>query len=103
MPASTGSHVKGAAGVSERTPPGLSPRAGLIRANSYHLDRLRAGLRPFRLHWFPVLRSTSDHAAALRRRGELFAPAVVLTGRQTAGRGRGDHRWWSGPGCVTVT
>ena len=31
------------------------------------------------------------------------APAVVLTGRQTAGRGRGDHAWWSGKGCLTVT
>jgi BirA family biotin operon repressor/biotin-[acetyl-CoA-carboxylase] ligase len=39
----------------------------------------------------------------LRRRGELYAPAVVLTGRQTAGRGRGDHSWWSGKGCLTVT
>jgi BirA family biotin operon repressor/biotin-[acetyl-CoA-carboxylase] ligase len=27
----------------------------------------------------------------------------VLTGHQTAGRGRGAHAWWSGPGCVTVT
>ena len=70
---------------------------------SYDLQRLRTGLRPFRLHWFPTLGSTNDHAAALRRRGALYAPAVVLTGRQTAGRGRGSHVWWSGPGCVTVT
>jgi BirA family biotin operon repressor/biotin-[acetyl-CoA-carboxylase] ligase len=39
----------------------------------------------------------------MRRRRELFAPAVVLTGRQTAGRGRGAHAWWSGAGCLTVT
>ena len=71
--------------------------------NAFQLDRLRAGLRPFRLHWFSRLRSTSDHAATLRKRGELFAPAVVLAGRQTAGRGRGDHSWWAGPGCLTVT
>src|SRR5437764_6952544 len=74
-----------------------------MNSHSYQLDRLRAGLRPFRLHWFPALRSTSDHAAAMRRRGGLFAPALVLAGRQTAGRGRGDHIWWSGPGCITVT
>jgi BirA family biotin operon repressor/biotin-[acetyl-CoA-carboxylase] ligase len=60
-------------------------------------------LRPFRLHWFPTLRSTNDHAAVMRRRGGLYAPAVVLTGRQTAGRGRGAHAWWSGAGCLTVT
>lgn len=74
-----------------------------MNPHSYQLDCLRRGLRPFRLHWFPSLRSTSDHAAAMRRRGDLFAPAVVLTGRQTSGRGRGDHTWWSGPGCITVT
>jgi BirA family biotin operon repressor/biotin-[acetyl-CoA-carboxylase] ligase len=39
----------------------------------------------------------------LRKRGKLFALAVVLTGHQTAGRGRGAHAWWSGPGCLTVT
>jgi BirA family biotin operon repressor/biotin-[acetyl-CoA-carboxylase] ligase len=39
----------------------------------------------------------------MRRAGDLYAPAVVLTGRQTAGRGRGAHVWWSGAGCLTVT
>ena len=72
-------------------------------AESYDLERLRTSLRPFQLHWFPRLRSTNDHAAALRRAGKLFAPAAVLAGRQTAGRGRGAHVWWSGSGCVTVT
>src|SRR4051794_31332217 len=72
-------------------------------AVSFDLTRLRAALRPFRLHWFPTLRSTNDHSAALRKRGELYAPAVVLPGGQTAGRGRGSHTWWSGPGCLTVT
>lgn len=70
---------------------------------SYDLKRLRTSLKPFRLHWYPTLGSTNDHAAMLRRRGELFAPAVVLTGRQSGGRGRGAHVWWSGPGCITVT
>jgi BirA family transcriptional regulator, biotin operon repressor / biotin---[acetyl-CoA-carboxylase] ligase len=70
---------------------------------SFDLARLRAGVRPFRLHWFPRLRSTNDHAAVLRRRGEMFAPAIVLAGRQTAGRGRAGRSWWSGPGVITVT
>src|SRR5688572_21593048 len=73
------------------------------RHNVFALKRLREDLRPFRLHWFPTLRSTNDHAATMRRAGELYAPAVVLTGRQTAGRGRGAHVWWSGAGCLTVT
>ncbi len=69
----------------------------------FHLERLRAGIRPFRLHWFPRLRSTNDHAAGLRRRGDLYAPAIVLTGHQTAGRGRAGNRWWSNAGVLTVT
>ena len=72
-------------------------------ASSFRLAELRDGLRPFRLHWFPRLRSTSTHAAVLRRRGDLFAPAVVLTGHQLAGRGRGSNAWWSGRGSLTVT
>ena len=74
-----------------------------LRASTFNLSALRAGLKPFRLHWFPRLRSTNDHAVELRRCGALYAPAAVLTGRQTAGRGRGDHVWWSAGGCITVT
>lgn len=71
--------------------------------SSFQLSRLRQGLRPFRLHWFPRLRSTNDHAARLRRSGRLFAPAVVLAGRQTAGRGRGANVWHSAGGSLTLT
>jgi BirA family biotin operon repressor/biotin-[acetyl-CoA-carboxylase] ligase len=76
-----------------------SPRRG----NSFAISGLRAGLKPFRLHFFPTLRSTSDHAAVLRKRGELFAPAVVLTTRQTAGKGRGANTWFSAAGSLTAT
>ena len=74
-----------------------------LHRSFFRLDQLRAGIKPFRLHWFPRLRSTSDHAAELRRRGDLYAPAIVLTGHQTAGRGRGANSWWSQPGVLTVT
>jgi pyruvate carboxylase len=43
-------------------------------AQSFSLARLRAGVKPFRIHFFPTLRSTNDHAAAMRKRGDLFAP-----------------------------
>jgi BirA family biotin operon repressor/biotin-[acetyl-CoA-carboxylase] ligase len=74
-----------------------------VTLNTFNLARLRQGVKPFRLHWYPCLRSTNDHAALLRKRGKLFAPAVVLTGHQIAGRGRGSNRWWSGQGSLTVT
>ncbi|MGD0387707.1 MAG: biotin--[acetyl-CoA-carboxylase] ligase [Tepidisphaeraceae bacterium] len=70
---------------------------------SFHLPRLRTALKPFRLYWFPRLRSTNDHAGRLRRTGRLYAPAVVLTGCQIAGRGRGANSWWSNRGVLTVT
>jgi BirA family biotin operon repressor/biotin-[acetyl-CoA-carboxylase] ligase len=79
----------------------MANRTGHI--NSFEIESLRTRLRPFRLHWFPRLRSTNDHAGALRKRGSLFAPAVVLTGQQTAGRGRGSNTWWSREGSLTVT
>lgn len=69
----------------------------------FDLARLRPALKPFRLHWFPRLRSTSDHAARLRKSGRLYAPAAVLTSRQIAGRGRGSNTWWSSPAVLTVT
>src|SRR4051812_44064327 len=72
-------------------------------ASSFDLTRLKAAIRPFRLHYFPRLRSTNDHAALLRKRGNLFAPAIVLTPNQIAGRGRGRNTWWSKDGALTVT
>jgi BirA family biotin operon repressor/biotin-[acetyl-CoA-carboxylase] ligase len=71
--------------------------------NSYNLAKLRKAIKPFRLHWFPRLRSTNDHAARSRKNGGMFAPAIVLTGKQIAGRGRNTNTWWSGDGSLTVT
>lgn len=73
------------------------------RPPTFDLHRLREGLKPFRLHFFPTLKSTNSHAAVMRKRRDLFAPAVVLTPRQTAGRGRGSNTWFSRAGNLTVT
>ncbi len=88
----------------QRPSPPPSPRLRGEGVSHFDLLRLRGGLKPFKLHWFPRLRSTNDHAALLRKRAELFAPAIVLAGRQIAGRGRGSNRWWSpARGAITVT
>lgn len=71
--------------------------------SQFDLPRLAAALRPLKLHHFDELPSTNDKAIELRRSGELFAPAIVLATRQTAGRGRGANRWLSGDGSLTVT
>ena len=69
----------------------------------YDLRTLREGLTAMRLVYRPVLRSTQTYALELRRAGMLVAPCVVLAGRQTAGRGRGENRWYSSGGTMTAT
>jgi BirA family biotin operon repressor/biotin-[acetyl-CoA-carboxylase] ligase len=47
--------------------------------------------------------STNDRACELVARPNLACPFLVFAGSQTAGRGRGAHRWWSGPGALTFS
>ena len=50
-----------------------------------------------------VVRSTNDVAADLVRAGAVRLPLLVWAHRQTSGRGRGDHDWWSDCGSLTFT
>jgi BirA family biotin operon repressor/biotin-[acetyl-CoA-carboxylase] ligase len=50
-----------------------------------------------------VLESTSDLARRLIDEGEAGLPFAVRATRQTRGRGRGTHRWWSDSGSLTFT
>lgn len=72
-------------------------------AESYDLPRLRRLARPYRIHWAARVGSTNDLAARLHGTGQLRAPAIVVSGRQLAGRGRGKNSWWSDRGCITAT
>jgi BirA family biotin operon repressor/biotin-[acetyl-CoA-carboxylase] ligase len=47
--------------------------------------------------------STSDHAIRLSRDASLPTPALVVARQQTAGRGRGEHTWWSADGALTLS
>jgi BirA family biotin operon repressor/biotin-[acetyl-CoA-carboxylase] ligase len=47
--------------------------------------------------------STSDRAAQLVRLGSAALPLCVWSRRQTRGRGRGPHSWWSDSGSLTFT
>ena len=56
----------------------------------------------------PTLGSTNDRALALAAAGPPSGPPpglplLVVAGRQTAGRGRGGHRWAAPAGCLTFT
>lgn len=74
-----------------------------VAYNTLDLPLLSESVRPMRLHHFPVLASTNDKAAEMRKLGLLYAPAMVLTSTQTAGRGRAGNRWFSDAGSITVT
>jgi BirA family biotin operon repressor/biotin-[acetyl-CoA-carboxylase] ligase len=50
-----------------------------------------------------VVPSTSDLARQLIVAGESELPLAVWASRQTRGRGRGTHQWWSDPGSLTFT
>ncbi len=47
--------------------------------------------------------STSDLAARVVREGNSPLPLGLWAHRQTRGRGRGDHSWWSDEGSLTFT
>jgi BirA family biotin operon repressor/biotin-[acetyl-CoA-carboxylase] ligase len=52
---------------------------------------------------YDVVDSTSNQAAALVRAGNAALPLAVWARRQTHGRGRGSHTWWSDSGSLTFT
>jgi len=49
------------------------------------------------------LPSTNDRAAALADAEPAALPLLIWAERQTAGRGRGSHQWWSAGGALTVS
>lgn len=49
------------------------------------------------------LTSTNDHAKELARQPDLATPYLVVAEHQTAGRGRGANRWWTGPGSLAFS
>ncbi len=50
-----------------------------------------------------TLGSTNDRALQAAAEGEGPLPMLFLADRQTAGRGRGRNRWWTGPGALAMS
>jgi BirA family biotin operon repressor/biotin-[acetyl-CoA-carboxylase] ligase len=69
----------------------------------FDLDRLRASLQIAALEYHPTIGSTNDRALELVRAGQVVPKTLILAGEQTAGRGRGGNRWWSGDGALTFS
>src|SRR5690349_8754461 len=50
-----------------------------------------------------LLDSTQTRARQLVERGEIQLPALIVADRQSAGRGRGSNRWWTGEGSLAFS
>lgn len=58
---------------------------------------------PFAVRHYASLGSTSTHARQLLGKNDLAVPGVVVTDRQTAGRGRHGRSWQSDGAALTAT
>lgn len=73
------------------------------RSFTLDLARLRNDPLLAVVEWHETLPSTNDYALPLAGRDGLNTPLLVIAGEQTAGRGRGNNRWWSQEGALTFT
>lgn len=67
------------------------------------LDRIRSSSLVRQVEFHAEIGSTNDRALELARETKLDCPFLILAARQTAGRGRGANRWWSGTGALMFT
>lgn len=67
------------------------------------LDRIREATFVEQVEWYDVLTSTNDHGMKRAAEQPLVTPLLILAGEQTAGRGRGQNRWWSRAGALTFS
>ncbi len=70
---------------------------------SIDAERLLRATFVARIEHHATLGSTNDRAAQAAAEGAQELPLLVVADQQTAGRGRGGHRWWTGPGGLAVS
>lgn len=69
----------------------------------FDLEQLRASDWLRQIEYRDTIGSTNDLALDMLRAGQLNAPTLILAAEQTKGRGRGENRWWSSSGALTLT
>lgn len=67
------------------------------------LQRLVGATFVAELEFHEVIGSTNDRAKELADEGTATLPLVVIARQQTAGRGRGENRWWTGAGSLALS
>lgn len=66
-------------------------------------DRLRLPRNIVRFEYFSEVDSTNDAARRLNDATPNDGALLIAAERQTAGRGRGSNRWWTGPGSLAFS
>ena len=69
----------------------------------FNLAQIAAESGVAALEFQPEVASTNDWALSLAGDEQRRWPLLVLTERQTSGRGRGANRWWSSAGTLTFS
>lgn len=68
------------------------------------VERLAACPAIARVEYFRTIGSTQDRAHELAREADSNSlPLLIVAEEQTAGRGRGANRWWTGPGSLAMS
>jgi BirA family biotin operon repressor/biotin-[acetyl-CoA-carboxylase] ligase len=67
------------------------------------MDRVLKETSVARVEHHPALSSTNDRARECAEEGAGALPLLVVADVQTAGRGRGGHRWWTGRGSLAFS
>jgi BirA family biotin operon repressor/biotin-[acetyl-CoA-carboxylase] ligase len=52
---------------------------------------------------YESIASTNDRALAAAKEADVRLPLLIVADSQTAGRGRGSNRWWTGPGSLAFS
>lgn len=71
--------------------------------DDFDLTRLEAARLVDRLEYHPSLASTNDYLREIAARVPRHENMLVIAEGQTAGRGRGGNRWWTGPGSLAFS
>ncbi len=71
--------------------------------NSIDTERVLHETFVVRIEHHATLRSTNDRAIQAAAEGDHELPLLILADEQTAGRGRGANRWWTGGGGLAMS
>ncbi len=72
-------------------------------SDALDLEAIRQGTAVRHLHFVDTAASTNELARELLSDALGELPLLIVAEHQTAGRGQGAHRWWSGPGSLTFS